>query len=175
MKQQFPSAKVIATDISPYAIASVPKWEQVLQVQLADRLTCRSYELPFADRTVDLIFAFQAAHHFRAHRRTLHEVARILRPGGACLYLHEPTCRGFMHPLAFRRVNHKRPHVPEDVLIFERILQLAREAGLVPSYLHDLTLTKRGPVELAYYFLLGRIPFLKDILPATKDFVFQKP
>lgn len=174
VKGQYPDARVIATDISRHAVASAPKWERVLQVTLDHTAACRSYELPFANESIDLIFAFQAAHHFRAHRRTFAEVSRVLRPGGACVYLHEPTCRAYIYPLAFRRVNRKRPHVPEDVIVFDHMLELARKVGLRGRFVHDLSLAKRGPVEMFYYWVLRRVPFLKDVLPATKDFIFVK-
>ncbi len=175
IKRLWPGAQVCSSDISEHAVASSFKWEHQLQVKLDRTFHCRSYELPLESESVDLVFAFQSAHHFRAHRRTLAEVFRVLRPGGSCLYLHEPTCRAFLHGLAHWRVNRKRPHVPEDVLVFSRLMALGRAAGFESSWVHDLTLTKRAPFELLYYLALSKLPLLRDVLPATKDLVFAKP
>ena len=113
--------RVVATDISPHAVASVWKWERVFSVKLDGALDCRSYEVPVPDSSVDLVFTFQAAHHFVAHKRTLREMHRILTGGGTCLYLHEPTCNQMFRATAHRRVNTKGMPVPEDVLVYSRL------------------------------------------------------
>src|SRR3954466_8708770 len=41
-----PSTRVLATDISRFAIASVPKWERLFEVRLDGVLACRSYDIP---------------------------------------------------------------------------------------------------------------------------------
>ena len=64
--------------------------------------------------------------------------------------------------------------VPEDVLVHKELLQLARDAGLSASTVFDLSLAKRGPLELLYYSALRMAPFLKHVLPCTRDFVFEK-
>lgn len=165
---------VTASDISPHAMASVWKWERVFAVRLDGKLNCRSYQVPLPDASVDLVFTFQAAHHFVAHRRTLREMLRILVPGGSCLYLHEPTCAQWIHGVARRRVNAKGMSVPEDVLVYARLVAIAHEVGLNVSSVFDLSLSKRGPVELVYYSALTRLPLLRHLLPCTRDIVFMK-
>lgn len=164
-----------SSDISPYAIASHGLWERVYGVQLDASFECRSYEIPVEAASFDLLFAFQAAHHFVAHGRTLREINRVLMPGGVCLYLHEPTCSRLLHPVARYRVNQKGMPVPEDVLIQARILALGRAAGLRASSVFDLSVAKRGPVELLYYSVLRAVPLIRYVLPCTRDFVFEKP
>jgi SAM-dependent methyltransferase len=170
-----PGKHITASDLSPFAIASLGIWERVFDVRLDASFNCRSYEIPIESGSVDLVFTFQAAHHFVAHRRTLCELHRVLAAGGVALYLHEPTCSRWLHPLARRRVNQKGMPVPEDVLVHSRVLALASGAGFAASSEFDLSLAKRGPVELLYYSALRRLPFLKHVLPCTRDLVFEKP
>jgi Methyltransferase domain. len=168
-------ATVIGTDIAPDAVASVGEWERVIQVHLDRTESCRSYDTPFADDSVDLVFTFAAAHHFGAHRRTLAEIARILKPGGHALYLHEPSCKDWIYRLALKRVLAKRPVVPEDVLRYEHIRDLAHEAGLDTTVHFAPTTTYRGPTETVYYLAMQKLPILNKVLPCTVDLVFTKP
>src|SRR5262249_2119080 len=160
---------VTASDLSPFAIASAGIWERVFDVRLDATLHCRSYEIPIAAGGVDLVFAFQAAHHFVAHRRTLRELHRVPARGGVPLYLHEPTCSRWLHRLARHRVNHKGMPVPEDVLVHTRLLAIARAAGFSASSQFDLSLAKRGPLERVYYRALRTVPGLRHVLPTTRD------
>ena len=83
LARTFPTIeRIVTSDISPAAVASLAEWERVLDVTVSGSFACRSYEIPVAEETFDLVFAFAAAHHFGAHRRTLHELARILQPRG---------------------------------------------------------------------------------------------
>lgn len=175
VKKLYPHARVIASDISPYAIASVSAWEHVFRVKVDESFHCKSYEIPLPDSSVDVIFCFAAAHHFVAHRRTLREISRVLRPGGKCFYFHEPSCNRLMYRAAHYRVNRIRPDVPEDVLIYKRILELAGEAGLRGVVHADTSVLKRGPKELLYYWVLRAVPPLQVLLPCTRDFEFTKP
>lgn len=177
---------IYATDVSADAVASVPEWERVFTVSLAGAFACPSFELPFDAGSVDLAFAFQAAHHFGAHRRTLTECRRVLRPGGAVLYLNEPTTPGWLYSRALARVNRKRVRyhrdelppgreIVEDVIVGSRLVEIAREVGFSTERVFTPTLTNRGPVELAYYFALSRAGFAQSLLPCTADFVFGLP
>ncbi|NDJ16632.1 class I SAM-dependent methyltransferase [Myxacorys almedinensis] len=174
VKQKFEGTSLTATDISPYAIASLPKWEHVFKTQLDHAISCRSYDIPLSDETVDLIFCFEAAHHFVKHRRSLAEIYRVLKKGGVCLYLHEPVCRSFIYPLAYARVNKIRPEVPEDVLIYPKIKQLATEAGFETKIRFDPTVTNRGLNQTFYYAVLSAVPGLRYVLPCSADFIFIK-
>lgn len=175
VKRLRPEATVMASDISCHALAGLPTWRRVFHAPVDRAFACRSYAIPVRDASQDLVFAFAAAHHFRAHRRTMIEIARVLRPGGRGLFLHEPTCPPALYPLAYRRVNLKRPDVPEDVLVMKRIARLARDAGLRCEAVFDLSIVKRGPIELLYYSALRRLPFLKHLLPCTRHILLEKP
>ena len=178
VKGMFDSA-VIASDISAEAIATVPVWERLTAVSLDGALVCPSFDVPLGDETVDLVFTFQAAHHFGAHRRTLAEASRLLRPGGSVLYLQEPTCAGWIYSRAVARVNRKRAGyghgVVEDVLVSSRLLEIGRSLGFDVSLTYAPTLTLRGPVEFLYYLALGKLKPLQRVLPCTADVVFEKP
>jgi SAM-dependent methyltransferase len=174
VKKLFPGKTVQASDISPWAIASVSKWERIFQVRLDRTFACTSYEIPVPDASVDLIFVFAAAHHFAAHRKTLAEIRRVLKPGGTCLYLYEPACPRVFYRPAVWRVNRKRPDVPEDVLITTKITHLAEEAGLRCQVAYYTGTKSRGGIETIYYYVIGKMPFLWPLVPCTANFRFTK-
>lgn len=175
LKREYPDRVVIGSDIAPAAVASTPKWERIFGVPLDGRLACRAHEVPVASGSIDLVVVFASAHHFGAHRRTLVELERILRPGGHVLYLHEPACLDAFYPVAYRRVNRKRPVVREDVLRHRRLAELAGAAGLDIEVEPAPTTTARGAVETVYYLALSRLPGLRRVLPCTVDVLFSKP
>lgn len=174
-KRLHPDCHVTATDISAFAVASAPKWERLWEVRLDGGYACTSYETREADGSVDLVFAFQAAHHFLAHRRTLRELARILKPGGRACYLLEPATPGFWYRLTYHYINRKRPEVPEDVLVTRKILALARESGLAAQVRYAPSIRRKGPFGLLYFSLLRAAPLLRRVLPCSAHFVFTKP
>jgi SAM-dependent methyltransferase len=173
-KKLFPDAYMIVTDISEHAIMSLPKWERVFDTKVDSAYACKSYETQENDSSVDQAFCFAAAHHFLAHRRTLHEIGRILKPGGKAFYFHEPTTPKLLYGPAYRRVNRKRPEVPEDVLVTSRLGRLAHEAGLEMHVDYHPSLLKRGPFETVYYFVLSHLPLLQRLLPCSANIVFTK-
>ena len=171
----YPDARVVGTDIAPAAVESHTMWEEIFGSTLADAVPCRSYDIPYEDDSFDLVFCFEAAHHFGKHRRTFEELNRVLRPGGHALYLHEPGCRRFLYPLAHRRVNKKRPEVPEDVLVYKELVDLAEEVGLECRIAFDPSLVDRGPKQTLYFMGLRALPVLQHLLPCTVDVVLHKP
>jgi SAM-dependent methyltransferase len=173
-KRMYPEAFVIGTDISPFAVQSLPKWERTLDVKLDNSYACKSYEIPEPDGSLDQIFTFAAAHHFLAHRRTLAEFKRVLKPGGRAFYFFEPTSPKYLHSLAHKRVNLKRPEVPEDVLIPAKLRSIAAALQLDCSVDFFPTHKGRGANATAYYLVLGRVPLLKRLLPCTANFIFTK-
>jgi len=174
LKRLYPNLHVIATDISDSAISGMDKWERVFESHVDQRFACKSYSVPLPDHSVDIIFSFQAAHHFRLHTETLKEVARLLRPGGVCMYLHEPSCRRYIHPLAKWRVNRKRPECPEDLLVLEEMRKAAVDHGFGLDVVYSTTTINRGVIEGVYYKALSLLPALCPVLPCTADFIFTK-
>ncbi len=174
-KRLYPDAHVTTTDLSDLAVLGLPQWERLFNVKLDHAYACASYDTREADESVDQVFCFAAAHHFLAHSRTLRELFRVLKPGGKAFYFHEPTSPRWLYPLAFRRVNKKRPDVPEDVLIPSELGRLARQAGLQMDVAYYPSVQKRGPIETVYYAVLSRVTVLQHILPCSANFVFTKP
>jgi ubiquinone/menaquinone biosynthesis C-methylase UbiE len=175
LKRLHPQARFTMSDISAEAVASLHKWERMFSVSIEKSFSCRSYEIPAPDASYDCVFTYAAAHHFMAHRRTLKEIHRVLRPGGEAFYFHEPSCRPWAYRFAYARVNRIRiDGVPEDVLISEKILRVARECGLVASIRYEPTLHKRRPKEFLYYSVLRTFPFLQKFFPCTATFRFVK-
>jgi SAM-dependent methyltransferase len=130
-KKLFPNAHVTATDISKYAVMSLPKWERLFEVKIDNSYASTSYEINESDASLDLIFCFAAAHHFLAHRRTLGEISRVLKPGGKAIYFNEPATPRYLYSLARWRLERTRPEVPEDMLITSELSKLAQEAGIL--------------------------------------------
>lgn len=174
VKREFPHLVTYASDISPYAVQSVSKWEHVFSSKVDRVFACPSNKIPLEADSVDLVFCFQAAHHFRSHRSTLVEIRRVLKPGGFCLYLQEPCCPRFWYRAAYWRVNRKRSEVPEDVIVHRKLAAMAKEVGFSASYNLVPHTMNRGLVETVYYAFLCRVKPLQHLLPCSADFIFQK-
>jgi len=175
LKKLYPHKNIYCSDISKYAIESLKHWEKLFQVKVDKEIVCNSYKIPLPDNCMDTIFCFQSAHHFRKHEKTLKEIYRVLKPMGHCIYLFEPSCKSYIYKPAYKRVNRKRPEVPEDILIYKNILNLANNAGFQKNKIQfSPTLTNRGPFETIYYYILQKIKFLQKLLPCTADYFFQK-
>jgi len=173
-KRVFADAHVIATDISEFAIASLSKWEQIFGVRVNKAYACKSYEIPEPDESIDAVFCFASAHHFLAHRRTINEIARVLKRDGRGYYFYEPTSPRYLYPLAHWRLNRIRGGVPEDVLIVSELRSLARAAGLELTVDYYPSLSKRSAVATVYYSILRQCRLLQRILPCSVNLVFRK-
>jgi len=170
----FPTASFTVTDISPYAIESIAYWEKIYQIDIENKLACRSYELPFAEQSFDLIFCYAAAHHFVELEKTLLEIKRVLNTNGQCIFFYEPTCSKLFYPLHFKYVNGQRPEVPEDVIIPSAVDKISKAIGL--NYVNHYDHTSQSSASLAmkiYFSLLNTIPFIKRLLPSSSDLSFR--
>jgi len=174
IKHLFIDSKVYTTDLCIDAIKSLHKWEKIFNVTIDKSYACRSNELPFEDNSIGLVFCYQAAHHFSEQKKTIKEIHRILKPGGICLYLREPSCRKYIYPLAYKRVNKNRPHVPEDVLVYKEIIKMGKREKFHVNHVFDTSCTAHHSFAAVYYFILSRIGFLKHFLPCASDIIFTK-
>ena len=175
LKKSLPSAAVFASDISPYAVASVPHWERVFDVRIDGAFSCLSHQIALPDDSVNLVFGFASMHHFGAQEPALAEIRRVLKKNGVALLLHEPCCRRYIRPWAVKRANRVRPAVPEDVIVFPEFLQTARRMGFAQVAMHFAPLVEgRGPLETIYYLILNKTPFLQQVLPCSSDFLLVK-
>jgi SAM-dependent methyltransferase len=167
VKKLVPDARVTATDISEFAIASVPEWERVWGVKLDGYYECLSQQTRERDASLDLVFCFGAAHHFSDVPATLREIRRILKPSGSALFLYEPSCPAYIHPYAKWRVNRIRPAVPEDLLIRRHLVRLGKEAGLDVEIENCFSTIGRPIGSALYYHLLSIAPFLTRFVPCA--------
>ena len=173
IKRQFPSSHIVLTDAVPEALAGRHIWERVFACQLDGAHAAPAQQLPFEDGSVDLLFCFAAAHHFVDHEAALRETKRVLSPDGNCVWLYEPTSPRWTHATAERRVNRKRPDVPEHVLIPARIARIAAASALSLRLSYCTSIAHRGRFATLYYAMLGFAPFLTRLLPCTAHFVFR--
>jgi SAM-dependent methyltransferase len=174
VKKLYTHLRVTLTDISEYAIQSKHKWERIFEVDLDNAYACKSYEISESPSSIDVVFCYAAAHHFADLDRTITEISRVLRSGGHCFFFHEPTTIRLLHALAYKRVNKKRSVVPEDVIVYRKLIETARKNSLKAHVQFNPSLIKRGPLETVYYFILSKSGLLQRILPCTANFHFQK-
>lgn len=177
VKADFPDKYIAGSDICDAPAAARELWEPFFGVSIDQHFLCSSHEIPVPDGSLDVVFAFEAAHHFMRHRATLQELYRVLAPGGAAFYFGEPTTGKALYRFAFQRVNARRyaEDVVEDVIVHAKLLQIASEVGFSASVQFDPHHLNRGPVETLYYMVLARLPWLCGILPCTGSFAFHKP
>lgn len=173
VKKLVPEARVIATDISEFAIASVPEWERVWGVQVDGCYACLSEQTRESDSSVDLVFCFGAAHHFTDMPGTLAEIRRILKPTGAALFLYEPSCPAYIHPYAKWRVNRIRPAVPEDLIVRSELKRLASKARLQVQIADCFSTVGRPLASALYYGVLSKARLLTQLLPCAMHAVFK--
>lgn len=174
-KRIYNNINITTTDISPYAVSSLPKWEKLFDVSVDNAYHCKSYSTKEDDESIDFIFTFAAAHHFLEHRKTIIEISRILKKGGSAIYFYEPTAPRLFYKMAYFRVNRKRPEVPEDVLIISEIASIAKNSGLIFKCDYYPSIVKRGPFETIYYTILKKFKFLQKVVPCTANIIFYKP
>ncbi len=174
IKKLYSQNYVIVSDVSPVAVDSLKYWEDLFKVTVDQSFSCRSYEIPLKDESVDLVFCFAAAHHFVLYKESLAEINRILRRNGKCIFMYEPSCRSYIYPIAYKKVNKKRPEVHEDVIIYEKMKALGKTLGFDTRKENYPSILKRGPKEMIYYLLLNKLTLLQHILPCTANFVFTK-
>lgn len=125
-------------------------------------------ELPFADAEFDLALTVAALHHIAdpaAVRETLHEMVRVVRPGGRILiWDHNP--RNPYWPIIMKRV--PQDQGDERLVPLEEILgglteagaepQLSAQLGLVP----DFTPRRLLPAAAALERAAERTPLLRE-------------
>ncbi len=169
------NANFTVTDISKYAIASLKYWEKLFEVEIINRLACKSYEIPLRDASFDFIFCYASAHHFVKIKETLIELNRLLEPGGHIIFMYEPTCSKLLYPLHYRYANKESYGVPEDVLVPSEIKKIAEPIGLKFKNDYDphQTIIRSISIEL-YFKMLKTLPFLQKVLPSSSDLVFVK-
>ncbi|MBA4348977.1 MAG: hypothetical protein C0415_03180 [Thermodesulfovibrio sp.] len=85
--EQFGARKVIATDIDP---EQIERAERGLSAALKDRVEFRvenAMSLDEPDGRFDAVFSFGVIHHTENWRKTIKEVARVLKPEGEIFFM----------------------------------------------------------------------------------------
>jgi SAM-dependent methyltransferase len=170
LKRLVPAAHVVLTDVAAEAVAGRVIWERVFNCTLDDAVAAPAQDLPFASGSVDFLFCYAAAHHFVDFSAALAEIRRVLSDRGRCVWFYEPTAPRWIHAAAERRVNRKRPDVPEHVLIPADVVALAHRAGLTCAVEFCTSIAHRGRGATLYYTALGAVPMLQQLLPCTAHF-----
>lgn len=174
-KYFLPDANFICTDISPFAIKSIHNWEHIYNVKIDSSFSCKSYDIPLEDDSVDLIFCYAAFHHFVKYKETIQEAKRILKPNGVMLFLYEPVSSKFFYPLYYKYVNTAPHSTPEDVLIPKNMKSYCASLDLDCEVVFDSHQSiNRSWVIMLYFGMLKRVLFLARYMPASADFIIRK-
>ena len=130
-------ASVLAVDPTPYMrrILGVRRLGQ--RARNAIRVTDGSAEsIPAADRSVDALWTVNTMHHWTDLNAAVHELARVLRPGGRLLLVDEdfdePTHPAFAH-MQDRKAERARHFTEIDPAVVEALLRAAGFASVEGS------------------------------------------
>ena len=91
------------------------------------------------------------------------------------MYIFEPVTQKFWYPLAFWRVNRKRPEIREDLLVPSNLKKMAIQEKLDFKIIYTPFFHSRiGFIETFYYLMMSLFPFLQFIFPSTAMVLFEK-
>ena len=99
---------IIATDIAPEMLAQAEKLSRDRKLNNIEFAFVEAEQMPFSDKSLDMVSCRQAAHHFYDLPKALMEVSRVLKAGGDFLLSDscapEPTKIGdWMNDMQLRR------------------------------------------------------------------------
>lgn len=172
LKRSAPGIYMVASDLSQSYVSHSASFENLLNIRVDERWAFPVTAMPFADAQFDVVFAFASFHHFvieRSYQSVLHELLRVLRPGGRLLLLFEPSSPAYVYRWARRRVNRKRVDGGvEDVLRLDRLRRTTERLGVAVRIEHYPEHANRvGLVETLYYWGLSKARPLAKLLPST--------
>lgn len=134
-------------------------------------------KLPFADESFDGVVCTNALHHMPSYEATLHELFRVLRPGGRAVFAEpgEAHARGPTSQLAMREYGFVEKNVPLPL-----VYVYARRVGFAHMwrypYLHpevmECSYPKQGAAPEAVLEHMAR--FLPDWLRGLSLFALEK-
>jgi ubiquinone/menaquinone biosynthesis C-methylase UbiE len=75
-------ARVIATDITPEMLAQGEMLRAEAEIENLEFRIADAHDLPFEDAAFDIVTCRRAAHHFVDVAKAMHEMTRVLKPGG---------------------------------------------------------------------------------------------
>jgi SAM-dependent methyltransferase len=112
---------LIYSDLSPVGLRALRREVDVAAYEGVVFAAMDATDLPLHDESVDLVYGFAFAHHLPELEPFLAEVARVLRPGGRCVFMddaHSPVWQGlkvrWLRPLMAWSHRHQ-PRSPEDL------------------------------------------------------------
>lgn len=85
--------RLTATDISPGMLRRLAATAETLGLRV-ETVTTEAEELPFEDRSFDIVFGHAVLHHIPDLERAMAEFRRVLRPGGVIAFCGEPSRYG---------------------------------------------------------------------------------
>lgn len=112
---------LIYSDLSPIGLRELLGHGELARDERLVFAAIDALDLPLRDESIDLVYGFAFAHHLPDPERFLAEVARVLRPGGRCVFMdnaYSPIWQwlklGWLRPLM--GLSHRRePRSPEDI------------------------------------------------------------
>jgi len=157
--------KLIAIDISDFAIRSASETAEELNITNAEFREMNAEELDFEDNSFDLVFGNSIIHHLDLDI-CFREIKRVLKPGGKAIF-YEPLGHNFF-------INYYRKSTPEMRTEDEHPLMM-KDIRLAEKYFNDVSvdffhLTTLAAVPLRKTFLFR--PFL-SFLAATDRLIFK--
>jgi len=89
-----PVEQVVCLDaVVPQIYTTFRAWQQHAFTNNINFVIGDAYQLPFADRHIDMVVVSRAIHHFPQFYRVLFEIDRVLAPGGSVIIV-EPNDNG---------------------------------------------------------------------------------
>ena len=128
-------AAVTAMDFSPAAIEMARKRGEAHAVKV-DFQTADAQALPFADASFDVLLSCECLEHLPDPQKALHEMARVLRPGGKLVLTTENYSNAMLLAWVvawwrgepFNSGTHVQPI--EQFFLFWRVRRMMRRAGM---------------------------------------------
>lgn len=131
-------------------------------------------ELPFPDRSFDLLYTMGTIEHIAEYRQAVREVRRVLRPGGRAILGVPYKWNLFLRPalVAVLDALGLYPYSPEKSFGTRELTQVVEEAGLRVRERRGI-LTIPGVLRMADLYLYSRgIPLYRLTGPLVAPFEF---
>ena len=162
-------AHVSGVDISPHLVSLARRRMEINgRPRGASFVVCSGYDLPFPDRSMDIVFGIAILHHLDLAKAS-QEIARVLRPGGRAIF-QEPV----RNSPVVRFIRGLIPYRQPDISPFER--------PLTDEELHDFASPfcfVRQRAFLLPHVALGQIlPVVSrrpDLLYRSDHAIMQRP
>jgi SAM-dependent methyltransferase len=90
IKTKYTPRLSIASDIAESIIKAMPKVCDELHFKYPDVIVLDNNELPFKEKSIDVIVIYAVLHHFPDPAHIMRQIRRVLKPGGSVVILGEP-------------------------------------------------------------------------------------